>query len=196
MVAGIGGSQLAVHGYGDVEAVATIDGLKKEIVIKKTLHVPGLGANLLSIGAVTALGSKVIFVGIRVLFQRDGRIEMVGERVGKNLYHMAIRTTTNQEVIQQDVAHLSSKITAPIDIWHQRLCHTNYNNILKMASLDLASGREHLTSYDVPPAPCQGCVHGKMHKKPFPTGRTRGTHVGHLIHSDLCGPTQIETPNG
>ena len=35
---------------------------------------------------------------------------------------------------------------------------------------------------------CSGCLKGKMHRSPFPTGRTRATAIGEIIHSDICGP--------
>lgn len=41
--------------------------------------------------------------------------------------------------------------------------------------------------------PCIGCLSGKMHRLPFPSGRTRANQVGQLIHADVCGPT---TPSG
>jgi hypothetical protein len=40
-------------------------------------------------------------------------------------------------------------------------------------------------------------VYGKHHHQPFPTkGRTRGTRIGDLIHSDLVGPMSIPSPSG
>lgn len=191
MVNGIGGTTLAVHGYGDINVHTYVHGKQSNTVIKRALYVPKLGASLLSVAAITDLGLTVTFSGMKVFFKRGEKVEMVGERVGKNLYHMAITA----QPVQVDEAHLTSSSTVTIDIWHQRFGHTNYSNVMKMATLKLVDGLSLPESCTVPLTPCDGCAYGKMHRKSFPTGRLRGTHVGNLIHSDLCGPMQIKTPN-
>lgn len=56
--------------------------------------------------------------------------------------------------------------------------------------LALFNDKIHLTTY------CKGCLLGKMRRNSFLSTRTRGTHVGDIIHSDVCGPVHIETPSG
>ncbi len=193
MVNGISGTQLTVHGYGDIRVVASVNNIEKTATIKKTLYVPGLGANLLSIAAVTDLGFSVTFVGTRVLFKCGEEVEMVCDRVGKHLYHLAITALPG---IQQDTAHLALSPATPINVWHQRFGHANYRNIIKMSAQHLVDGL-HLSSADTSSCTlCPGCALGKMHRSPFTSGRTRGSYTGHLIHADLCGPMQIPTPNG
>ena len=64
-----------------------------------------------------------------------------------------------------------------------------------MDSLKVADGL--LISSSPQPSICEGCVYGKHHHQPFPTeGRTRGTRIGDLIHSDLVGPMSISSPSG
>ncbi len=53
-----------------------------------------------------------------------------------------------------------------------------------------------LASEDIPKHPCASCAYGKHQRLPFPTGRTRATYKGQLVHSDLCGPMEKPTPNG
>jgi transposase InsO family protein len=48
----------------------------------------------------------------------------------------------------------------------------------------------------IPIRQCPGCLAGKMHRLPFPTGRTRAEQTGQLIHADVCGPMHIPTPSG
>lgn len=46
-------------------------------------------------------------------------------------------------------------------------------------------------------SPCDGCAYGKSQRKSFPTdGRSRGTKIGDLIHSDICGPMNVTSPGG
>jgi len=42
----------------------------------------------------------------------------------------------------------------------------------------------------------EGCLFGKQHRLPFPIGLSRGTHVGHLVHSDVCGPISVPAIGG
>ena len=44
---------------------------------------------------------------------------------------------------------------------------------------------------------CDGCVEGKMHRKPFKSvGEIRSTIILHLVHSDVCGPMHTESIGG
>ena len=65
-----------------------------------------------------------------------------------------------------------------------------------MASRNLVDGLIIPSDGVIPSAPCLGCLSGKMHRSPFPVGRTRATQIGQLIHSDVCGPMQVSTPKG
>ena len=65
-----------------------------------------------------------------------------------------------------------------------------------MAAQQIVDGLIVPANSPIPTQPCPGCMAGKMERSPFPTGRTRATQIGQLIHSDVCGPMHIETPNG
>jgi hypothetical protein len=43
---------------------------------------------------------------------------------------------------------------------------------------------------------CPGCSLGKAHRLPFTSVRTKTTELGELIHADVCGPMQVESPSG
>ena len=44
---------------------------------------------------------------------------------------------------------------------------------------------------------CEGCVEGKMHRKPFkPVGEIRSTRRLQLVHSDVCGPMSTQSVGG
>ena len=44
---------------------------------------------------------------------------------------------------------------------------------------------------------CEGCLAGKMCRKPFPTvGEIRSTRKLQLVHSDICGPMQTQSIGG
>jgi hypothetical protein len=60
-VNGIGGARLQVLGYGQIIFMATVNGSQHSFSVSMVLYVPGLGANLLSIAAVTEVGINVLF---------------------------------------------------------------------------------------------------------------------------------------
>jgi len=121
---------------------------------------------------------------------------MVGERIGKNLYHLAITQKLSGLQPSNDSACFAVPSPTSIIIWHQRLAHVNFKTILKMSSMQLVDGLKLSTNTNVPKQPCLGCVSGKMRRSPFPTGRSRANEVGQLIHSDVCGPMHVDTPGG
>jgi hypothetical protein len=42
--------------------------------------------------------------------------------------------------------------------------------------------------------PCEGCLKGKQHRRPFPTSQIpRSSNPFDLIHSDLAGPIQMQS---
>ena len=44
---------------------------------------------------------------------------------------------------------------------------------------------------------CEACVQGKMHHKSFPKkSQSRATKILELVHSDLCGPMQVNSIGG
>jgi hypothetical protein len=89
-VKGIGGAQLAVHGYGSIEFTALVDGVKRTALIETVLYVPDLAANLLSIAAITEVGVTVQFIE-------------------SHIHHMA------GHVLRRQFLHLS---TCGINVWH------------------------------------------------------------------------------
>ena len=80
-------------------------------------------------------------------------------------------------------------------LWHQTLAHISCRKIFTMASQNLVEGLVIPTDGVTPAEPCIGCLSGKMHRLPFPIRRTRANQIGGLIHSDVCGPMQVPTPD-
>lgn len=195
-VKGIGSAKLTVYGYGDIEFVVTTGDNQRKAVIEKVLYVPGLGTNLISIAAVTDVGLSVLFVETRVSFTKDQVIVMVGRRIGNNLYQLSIIPKNQHKNQTKDLACFVQPKPTDITTWHQRLAHVSYKTITKMMSENLVDGLDFATDDPIPTSPCLGCVSGKMHRSPFPIGRTKASQIGQLIHSDVCGPMHVATPGG
>lgn len=44
---------------------------------------------------------------------------------------------------------------------------------------------------------CECCIYGKLYRQPFIPGRSwRAKEKLQLVHSDLCGPTQVDSLGG
>lgn len=158
------------------------------------LYVPGLQTNLLSIAAATDAGWTATFTASRVEFtSKEEGITMVGERVGKTIYLLAISPRRSSE--QQSDGAFSSSLSTSLATWHKLLAHTGYKNILRMASDGAVRGLD-VISKDIPTDPFLGCEYGKSQRLPFPTGHKRATYAGEMIQSDLCGPMQKATSRG
>lgn len=190
-VTGIGNTQLLTEGQGDVKATTMINGAEVPITIKNVLFVPKLGTNLFSIGASTNEGVEAVFTNNEAKFYRNGNLELTGKRTDNTLYQLNITA----KVAYEDSA-LAANLVLPLSTWHERLAHVLNSSILKMANQNLVAGLNLSSHHSDSKVPCVGCTLGKMHRSPFPQGRTRGTDIGSLVHSDICGPITPPTPAG
>lgn len=165
---------------------ATNRRMRKTVTIKNVLFVPGLGTNLFSIGAATLAGIEAVFTNSEVFFYQHGTLKLSGGRNRNILYKLNVKTRTHQWS-----AALMARPLPSLDTWRQRLAHANTHIITSIGSKKLVDGldlAEHTKPQ--PQKPCKGCIFGKMKRKPFKTERTRGNHVGALVHADVCGPMQ------
>ncbi len=190
-VNGIGGARLQVLGHGQIVFKAKVNGSEHSVSVSMVLYVPNIGTNLLSIAAVTEVRITVHFIESFVKFNRNDQTVIVGERIGRNLYHLAITATKPVET-----AYFMTPAAPSLAVWHQRFAHVSCRKIAKMAAQHLVNGLTIQANSAIPSHPCPGCMAGKMERSPFPTGRTRAVQIGQLIHSDVCGPMHVETPGG
>lgn len=119
---------------------------------------------------------------------------MEGKRSGKEaLYHLNIRA---EQYYPRTEQALKGARVEPLSIWQQRLGHLNNKLILKMASMGSVKGLALFKDQLNLSGHCRGCLQGKMCRAPFTSTHTKTTSIGQVIHSDVCGPMQVATPNG
>ena len=102
-----------VRGYGSIEFTALVDGAKRAALIETVLYVPDLGVNLLSIAAITEVGVTVHFMEYHASFNKNDSIVMVGERIGRTLYNMAITVDP-----PYDWACFTTPASPGMNVWH------------------------------------------------------------------------------
>ncbi|UYV72434.1 hypothetical protein LAZ67_9003118 [Cordylochernes scorpioides] len=82
----------------------------------------------------------------------------------------------------------------PLNLWHQRLMHINYDTIVDMTKREVVIG---LNCQAGKPDKCSDCMIGKSTKRPFLNLRsTQETQTLALVHCDLMGPFNIESWGG
>jgi len=92
MVKGVGDSLLCATGIGDIKVSTEVDGRRLHLTLRKVLYVPGIGYNLLSVGAAADNGIQTIFDsdGVKLIYKSDGRVITTGIRKNRTLYLMRI----------------------------------------------------------------------------------------------------------
>ncbi|UYV79989.1 K02A2.6-like [Cordylochernes scorpioides] len=97
----------------------------------------------------------------------------------------------NQENVQ---IPLLKPTKFPLNLWHQRLMHINYDTIVDMMKREVVIG---LNCQAGKSDKCSDCMIGKSTKRPFLNLRsTKETQTLALVHCDLMGPFNIESWGG
>jgi hypothetical protein len=76
-------------------------------------------------------------------------------------------------------------------VWHSRLCHINFDSIIRLSKLNLI-----LKIPVVRRSKCHACVQAKQPRKPFNSVEEKSLAPLDLIHSDLCEMNGILTRAG
>lgn len=163
------------------------DGIRKNVTLANVYHVPSLAGNLLSVSKIADLGFEVVFdkAGCKVL--QRGKVVLIGVRKG-GLYHL-------KQIPEQALLAGAKHGDSCLHLWHRRLGHRDPEAVLKIVRDGLGHGLK-LDRCDVESV-CGSCCEGKMSRGSFPKKSTsRATAVGELVHTDLGGPMEVETPHG
>ena len=101
---------------------------------------------------------------------------------------------TNLEPVQNSCFGSTVDEDRSQSIWHYRLGHLGADNNKKMLKEGLVEGMDCSMSELVSEQVCQGCLMGKQHRTAFPkASSTRAAEVLSTIHSDICGPINVES---
>jgi hypothetical protein len=152
--------------------------------LHKVLYVPKLAKNLLSVPAMASMGAEVQFDDKKCIISKERKDYVIGKLVDGMLY------TVNT------VAFAQSSTEQTPEVWHQRLGHLNNNYVHQLAKKEMVTGMNYPTDNNLEKE-CEGCTVGKMHRNPFPKqSQHRATKPYDVIHSDVCGPMQVESKGG
>ena len=154
--------------------------------VHDVLYVPKLTCNLFSVRAAVAKGNAVEFGPNKCcIWDENGKLRGKGSLADK-LYQL------DCQVVSSGYASVAQSCS---DLWHQRLGHVHESRLKKCVQNECVQGFdiERITELSF----CEGCLAGKMCRKPFPTvGRIWSTRKLQLVRSDVCGPMQTQSIGG
>ena len=150
------------------------------------LYVPKLACNVFSVRAAASKGNVLKFGRMRCWIRsRDGKL--LGMRsIADKLYQLDCKPATLER------ASVVKQQTNDVDLWHQRLGHLSEQRLADLSRTKSVTGVNVSTFMKL--SFCEGCVEGKMQRKPFKSVREiRSTRRLQLVHSDVCGPIAMQT---
>lgn len=149
-------------------------------------HVPNMGhTNLFSTGIVTKRGYEVVFCKEDVkINNKKGQTVLAGYPGDNGLYYLMIRLR----------GHVAKKAAESIKLWHERLGHISVDTVKRMAKTNIVTGLD-ITTDDTANFFCDGCMKGKMSRKPCQRRSSREDTVGARIYSDVC-TMEVESISG
>lgn len=187
----------AVVGRGNVYLRLKVNGKCVSCVLKDVLHVPDFEYSLLSVSKMSANGLDVVFDNSTCSIRSNERVIATASLVG-SLYVLDVYGTTAS-------AHMAS-----LQTWHERFSHVNKPGILSMSRNNVVSGldvcpnlpssfaRSDVTDSSCNADVCPACVLGKTTRALIPRVRStpRSSAPLQLVHSDVCGPLQVQSVGG
>lgn len=112
---------------------------------------------------------------------------------GKNGELIATGMQTKGNLFQPN-ANIRTCLMAKFDdswIWHRRLCHVNFDNIVKASKIKAVRGLPMLSKPENPL--CREFQMGKMSSSTFKGKSFTADNLLDLVHTDLCGPLKTRS---
>lgn len=179
------GTVTAADGVGmKVKAVGmssfvTADGNGTNLPVHNVQLIPELTANLLSVSQIVKKGHTVTFDKMGcVVSNNQGEVVATGS-LKDDLFKL------DQKMQMRSFACRTNQA----ELWHRRMGHLNYQSLKKLQS-SCANG---VNFSGEAVDDCKVCAMGKQARKKFPKCGSRAKEVLDLVHSDICGPMQVES---
>jgi hypothetical protein len=190
---------LQTQASGDCLVRFTLKGVTTVVKLRDCLHAPSACINLLSVGRMTAVGSKVGCVFDDGKFQivkknSDGtRVDIYeGIQTNNKLYFVDLEFILPPTPPPVDTA-LFTKVLETMDLWHHRMGHIG--EAATRALVNSVKGVKFSPEDKL--SKCEPCIIGKHTRIPHPSSLTpKTTRLLELVHCDLCGPFPVLTPHG
>ena len=180
------GDSTIIHALGEGKVRLPTVNSSHDVVLDLhlLLFVPKLTKNLLSVLAMALMGAEIHFDKDKCLILKDSKEFVIGHLLSDKLY--TVNTIEYAQVSKTNSAQ-------SLEVWHCRLGHLNYTYVNQLVKKEMVEGLK-CEIETQPRKECEACVLGKMQKKPFPKqSQQRATRPYEIVHSDVCGPMQVES---
>lgn len=190
------GRPVNAEGYGSVKLITCLDnGTSGSTQMSRVLYVPDLTTNLFSVKTVTEKGCKVEFEGtICRIWDKNGYLKGVGCPHGKLFELQCDVESADTVAIANGKSDVIPSTCSEMDLWHRRLAHVNGQLLSRIVKGNLIDGVKVSKPGEL--SFCEGCVQGKLTRKPFKATGIRATRKLQLVHSDVCGPMSTKSFGG
>ena len=176
----------AINGTGTSQFTALTFGAKRNISPVNTAYVPDLRTNLLSVDKIIDSGFEVTFRKDRAeIVYKDGNVALRADRIADLYYIQEQKDDASPMAI-----HPRSKVQSN-DLWHRCFGPANMRDVSDVVRKNFMMGIRLENSDSI--LDCNVCLRGKMSRTPFPKKSFRKTETLDLIHTDVCGPIQVES---
>lgn len=175
------------YGSGDINLKVKLNrNATNSVKLKNALYVPGLRNNLLSVSSVTDNGYTVTFKKNRATINRkDGSVVLTATKRDQ-LYIVDEK--------KECTAFIDDKDQSDLRKWHQRYGHLNVTDLRAMQNKEMVKGLNFSSRANQ--INCEICAKCKIHVQPFKPSSNREKKILGLIHSDICGPINVESIGG
>ncbi len=164
------------------------------ITLKEVLYCPDLTDNLLSISKLTDENLKVTFTheGWQAVDNNTNTV-LSGPKIN-NMFILEVEEDC-AKMARMEANQDNPSIKSNTQIWHERLGHLHLAGLQKLQRIQAVDGMN--IDMDLKVLDCETCLKYKMVTSPFPKDRAkRATRIGELIHTDVCGPMEVNTNQG
>ena len=153
-------------------------------IIKDVYHVPNLTENLLSVSELENKNLTTTFErGAATILTEDGKVCATGKRQN-GLYELKFTPSLMMN------GNSTKTITNP-NIWHNRLGHINQQYLKRPP--DMVEGLDIQKNYES--TLCNICESSKSTVLPRHKSENKTTNLLEVVHTDICGPMPVETPD-
>ena len=189
---------LQTKASGDCLVCLTLGSTTMMVKLRDCLHAPSACVNLLSVGRMTAAGSKLgcsMDDGKFVIVWKnpDGsRVNIYEGKQSNNLYfvHLEFVYPPGKRPVE---SAFFTKVPETMDLWHHRMGHIGEaatKSLLRSVKGVTFPAGDSLSK-------CEPCIIGKHACTPHPSSSTpKSTELLELVFCDLCGPFPVLTPHG
>jgi len=165
------------------------------IVLNNVYYVPVFGKNLISVARLIEQGYSLDFNNDVIQILKNGFM-ITSTVMINNLFYIKPNIPTICDTELNDDSMRESKRLRLDSIdqtykWHLRLGHIGLDRIKRL----VRDGPLQTLSVGSLPT-CESCIEGKMTKRPFSAKGNRADECLELVHSDVCGPFNIQARGG